>query len=73
MVKVKTEEDKKTAYAALCMLKMLCKQGELSKAQFKEMVKLCSNHFDTSDFMSGVFFLFVLEIVEFKEGGTGNA
>ena len=58
-IRIKNEEDKKNAYAALCMMKWMCKDGKLSKTQFKNMVKLCSPYFDTSDFLSGVsFFIF---------------
>lgn len=49
-IKIESEEDIKTAYAALCIMKMLYRQGKLPKAQYKEMVRLCSPHFNTSDF-----------------------
>ena len=49
-------EDEKTAYAALCLIKMLYKMGELSKSQYKAIVDSCSSYFDTSSFMLGVFF-----------------
>lgn len=55
-IRIKSEDEKKKAYAALCMMKMLCKQGNLPKVQYKNMVKICSSFFDTSDFLSGVFF-----------------
>lgn len=56
-IRIRSEEEKKNAYAALCMMKWMCKEGKLPKAQFKNMVKLCSPYFDTSDFLSGVFFV----------------
>ena len=55
-VNIKTEKEKETAYATLCFMKLLCKNGNLSKTQYKSMVKLCSTHFDTSDFLFGVSF-----------------
>ena len=56
-INIKTDKEKETAYAALCFMKMLCRNGNLSKSQYTSMVKLCSAHFDTSDFLSGVSFL----------------
>ena len=59
-VNIKTEKEKETAYASLCIMKWLCKSGKISKFQYKEMVRLCSAHFDTSDFVWGIFFYFGL-------------
>lgn len=56
-INIKTEKEKETAYASLCIMKWLCKNGKISKFQYKEMVRLCSAHFDTSDFVWGIFFI----------------
>lgn len=50
-------EDEKTAYAALCLIKMLYKKGKMSKSQYKAIIDSCSAYFDTSSFAWGIFYL----------------
>ena len=50
------KEDKDTAYAALSLMKWLYKKGDLSKVQYKEMLRICSPYLDTSGLMPEVVF-----------------
>ena len=44
-------------YAALSMMKWMYKKGDISKIQYKEMLRLCSPFLDTSGLMPEVVFL----------------
>lgn len=51
-------EIEKTAYSTLCIMKLLCKDGKLTKVQYNSMVFQCGQYIDTSDFyMSEVSFI----------------
>lgn len=50
------KEDKDTAYATLSMMKWMYKKGDISKIQYKEMLRLCSPFLDTSGLMPEVVF-----------------
>lgn len=50
------KEDRDTAYAALSMMKWMYKKGDISKVQYKEMLRLCSPYLDTSGLAPEVVF-----------------
>ena len=54
-------EAQNTMYTTLCLMKMLCKKGQLPKVQYNTMIKTCSQFFDTSD-----FYLFEVSFILYK-------
>ena len=50
------KDDKDTAYATLSLMKWMYKKGDISKVQYKEMLRLCSPFLDTSGLMPEVIF-----------------
>ena len=48
--------DTNTAYATLSLMKWMYKKGDISKVQYKEMLRLCSPFLDTSGLAPEVVF-----------------